>query len=70
MDFVFVRDSLVESFRFISIRFLMLTSVIDKIPECFYRTFGEVLASLIHILVKQAAEAGIAVQTSEEAKQV
>ena len=42
----------------------------NNIPECFYRTLGKVLASLHSIPTKQAAEAGIVVQTSQEVKQV
>ena len=43
----------------------------DKnIPQCFYQTFGKVLAKLHRIPRKQAAEAGVSVQTPEEVKQV
>ena len=42
----------------------------NNIPECFNQTLGKVLASLHSIPKKQAAEAGIVVQTSQEVKQV
>ncbi|MFL2079780.1 macrolide 2'-phosphotransferase [Marinilactibacillus psychrotolerans] len=42
----------------------------NNIPEGFYQTLGRTLAMLHRITQKQAAEAGIIVQTPEEVKQI